>query len=68
MEETMRPDSALRITGLRTTLLSLPFSRPTSWPNGQWNGLTTVLVEIDTDRGVVGLGESICLQDPAGSV
>lgn len=64
----MHSRKTLRITGLKTTLLSLPFSRPTLWPNGRWEGLTTVLVEIETDRGIVGLGESICLQNPATSV
>jgi len=58
----------LRITGLRTTLLSVPFTQPTSWPNGRWEGLTVVLVEVETDCGITGLGESVCLQDPASSV
>jgi len=58
----------LRITGLQTTLLSVPFTQPTSWPYGRWEGLTVVLVEVETNCGVTGLGESVCLQDPASSV
>jgi L-alanine-DL-glutamate epimerase-like enolase superfamily enzyme len=64
----MNNANTLRITGLKTTLLSVPFSQPTSWPYGRWDGLTVVLVEVETNCGVTGLGESVCLQDPASSV
>ncbi len=58
----------LRITGIRTTLLSVPFTQSTAWPNGRWEGLTGVLVEVETSGGITGLGERACLQDPASSV
>jgi L-alanine-DL-glutamate epimerase-like enolase superfamily enzyme len=63
----MHSAETLRITGLKTTLLSVPFTQPTSWPNGRWDGLTVVLVEVETNCGITGLGESVCLQDPASS-
>jgi L-alanine-DL-glutamate epimerase-like enolase superfamily enzyme len=55
----------MKITDLKTTILSVPFSKPTFWPYGRWEGITIVVVEIETDGGVVGVGESLCLQSPA---
>ncbi len=55
----------MKITDLKTTILSVPFSKPTFWPFGRWDGSTVVVIEIETDEGITGLGESICLQNPA---
>lgn len=55
----------MRITDLKSTILSVPFSKPTFWPYGRWDGMTVVVIEIETDEGVVGIGESVCLQSPA---
>ena len=57
----------MKITDLKTTPLSIPFTRPTHWPYGVLAGITSILVEIETDGGLTGLGESVCLQDPAES-
>jgi muconate cycloisomerase len=58
----------MKITDLKTTILSVPFSKPTFWPFGRWDGSTVVVIEIETDEGITGLGESICLQNPAEAV
>jgi L-alanine-DL-glutamate epimerase-like enolase superfamily enzyme len=58
----------MKITDLKTTLLSVPFAKPTFWPYGRWDGMTVVVLEIETDAGIVGIGESVCLQSPAESV
>lgn len=55
----------MKITDLRTTILSVPFSKPTFWPFGRWDGSTVIVIEIETDEGITGLGESICLQNLA---
>ena len=55
------------ITDIRTTPVSIPFTRSTRWPYGLWEGLTAILVEVETDEGIIGLGESVCLQDPASA-
>lgn len=64
----MQACEEMRISGLKTTIVSVPFSKATKWPYGQWDGITAVLVELETDSGICGIGESICLQEPASSV
>lgn len=54
----------MKIVDLRTTLIAVPFKKPTYWPYGKWEGISVVLVEIETDSGLVGLGESACLPWP----
>lgn len=50
----------MRITELRTTLLSVPHIEPEFISTGMRKGVTECLIEIDTDEGITGLGESIC--------
>ena len=50
----------MRIIDLRTTLLSVPHREPEFISTGTREGVTQALIEIQTDEGVVGLGESIC--------
>jgi len=54
----------MKITDLKTTLMAVPFKKPTYWPYGKWEGISAVLVEIETDEGLTGLGESVCLPWP----
>jgi L-alanine-DL-glutamate epimerase-like enolase superfamily enzyme len=58
----------MKITDLKTTILSVPFATPTHWPYGRWDGMTVVAIEVETDAGHVGLGESICIQGSAEAV
>ena len=55
----------LRITAVKSTILSVPFKTPTFWPYGRWDGVTVVIVEIATDAGLTGIGECSCFQNPA---
>jgi L-alanine-DL-glutamate epimerase-like enolase superfamily enzyme len=55
----------LRITGVRTTPLFLPYRQPYHWAYGVVEGAEPVLVEIDTDSGITGVGESIGATDAA---
>jgi len=55
----------MKITNLKSTILSVPFKKPTLWPYGRWDGTTAVVVEIETDVGITGIGESVCVQWPA---
>lgn len=48
----------MRITGLNVTPVAVPFRRDELWAFGGRRGLTSVLVEVGTDEGVVGLGEA----------
>lgn len=54
----------MKITDLKTTMMAVPFTKPTYWPYGRWDGISAVLVEIETDQGLVGYGESVCLPWP----
>ncbi len=48
----------MRVTGLRATPVAVPFTQPEAWAFGERTGMVSVLVEVDTDEGLVGLGEA----------
>ncbi len=48
----------MRITALRTTVVAVPFRDEERWAFGGRRGLTAVLLEVETDEGVVGIGEA----------
>ena len=48
----------MRITGLRATPVAVPFIQPEAWAFGERTGMVSVLLEVDTDEGLVGLGEA----------
>jgi L-alanine-DL-glutamate epimerase-like enolase superfamily enzyme len=48
----------MRITALHTTPVAVPFRREERWAYGRRRGLTSVLLEVETDEGIVGLGEA----------
>jgi L-alanine-DL-glutamate epimerase-like enolase superfamily enzyme len=49
----------MRIAALRTTIVSIPFSGEEIWVYGRRRGITNVLVELETDDGLTGLGEAM---------
>ncbi len=50
--------TSVRITGLRYTPLLLAFKEPYHWAGRVDHGAAVVLVEVETDAGVTGIGES----------
>ncbi len=48
----------MRITRIRPTPVAVPYRTAEVWAFGQRKGLVSVLIEIETDEGVVGLGEA----------
>ncbi len=48
----------MRVTGLRATPVAVPFTQPEAWAFGERTGMVSVLLEVDTDEGLVGLGEA----------
>jgi len=48
----------MQITRIRTTPLSLPYKEAYHWSGGCPLGATVVLVEVETDAGITGIGES----------
>ncbi len=48
----------MRIIGLDTTPVAVPFHSPELWAYGGRQGMASVLIELRTDEGLVGLGEA----------
>lgn len=49
----------MKITDVVTTPLLIPYKKPYYWAQGITHGAAVVLVEVHTDQGVTGYGESI---------
>jgi len=48
----------MRITALRATPVAVPYRTDETWAFGRRSGMVSVLVELETDEGLVGLGEA----------
>ena len=48
----------MRVTALKTTVVAIPFTGEEKWAWGGRRGLSNVILEIETDEGLVGLGEA----------
>ena len=55
----------MRITAVRTTPLLLPYRQPYHWAYGVVEGAEPVLVEVETEAGISGFGESVGATDAA---
>lgn len=49
----------MKINDFRTTIVSIPFSEPESWSFGKRFGISNVIIELETDTGLVGVGEAM---------
>jgi L-alanine-DL-glutamate epimerase-like enolase superfamily enzyme len=47
----------MRVTALRATPVAVPYRTDETWAFGRRSGLVSVLVELETDEGLTGLGE-----------
>lgn len=54
----------MRISGLRVTPVNIPLEAPLWWSGGLYPGTSKLIIEVETDAGIVGLGEapSVALQ------
>ena len=48
----------MKITAIRATPVNIPLETPFYWSVGTYPGTTRVIVEVETDEGLVGLGEA----------
>jgi glucarate dehydratase len=48
----------MRITGLKATPVNMPLDAPFWWTGGLYPGSSKIIVELETDQGIVGLGEA----------
>lgn len=53
----------MKVTALRTTPVSIPYSRPARASSFMRSGVSVVVVELETDEGLTGVGE--CLARPS---
>lgn len=49
----------LKVSRIETTPLLVPYSKPYYWAQGTIEAAVVILVEVHTDAGVIGYGESI---------
>ena len=49
----------MRISEVRTTVITVPFTRPEVWARGARPCITSIILELVTDDGLVGLGECL---------
>ena len=49
----------MKISEVVTTPLWIPYEQPFHWSEGVTHGAEVILVEVHTDEGVIGYGESI---------
>jgi muconate cycloisomerase len=54
----MGEEPLMKVTDVRTKILSVPYHSSDRWSGGSNGGLTTVLVYVDTDEGLTGIGEA----------
>ena len=48
----------MKITGLKATPVNIPLEAPLWWTGGLYPGTSKIIVEVETDQGLVGLGEA----------
>lgn len=48
----------MKITRIRATPVNIPLERPLWWTGGLYPGTSKAIVEVETDQGIVGLGEA----------
>ena len=50
---------SLRIVAVEATPINVPFAYPEAWSFGLVRGMTSVIVQIHTESGIVGIGEAV---------
>ena len=48
----------MKITKVRATPVNIPLEAPFYWSVGTYPGTTKTIIEVETDEGIIGLGES----------
>jgi L-alanine-DL-glutamate epimerase-like enolase superfamily enzyme len=58
----------VKITAIRATPVNVAFREPERWSQGRREGVTAIVVELETDSGIAGLGESVPAPTPEVTV
>ncbi len=48
----------MKITAIRATPVNIPLERPIWWSCGHYPGTSKTIIEVETDEGLIGLGEA----------
>ena len=48
----------MKITNIKVTPVNIPLEVPMLWTGGYYPGTSKAVIEVETDEGVIGLGES----------
>lgn len=58
----------MKITKVSHWMVRMPFKEDILWASGRRTGATRLIVRIDTDAGIIGWGETICLIETVRAV
>ena len=56
--DTIERSNPMKITAIRATPINIPLETPFFWSVGLYPGTSKTIIEVETDEGLVGLGES----------
>ncbi|WJS87321.1 mandelate racemase/muconate lactonizing enzyme family protein [Paracoccus sp. TOH] len=48
----------MKITALKATPVNIPLDKPMWWTGGHYPGTSKTIIEVETDQGLIGLGEA----------
>ena len=48
----------IKITGLKATPVNIPLEKPMWWTGGHYPGTSKTIIEVETNQGLIGLGEA----------
>src|SRR5690606_35706678 len=48
----------MKITAVKATPVNIPLERPYWWTGGLYPGTSKIIIEVETDEGITGLGEA----------
>ena len=48
----------MKITGIKATPVNIPLETPMYWTAGLYPGTSKTIIEVETDEGIIGLGEA----------
>ena len=58
----------MKIINVRHRMIAMPLREDMLWTSGRRSSITRLVARIETDTGIVGWGETICLIEPVRSV
>jgi L-rhamnonate dehydratase len=61
-------EDQMKIVNVHSWLVAMPFSEDILWASGRRTGASRLVARIETDTGIVGWGETICLIDAVKAV